>query len=227
MVLMKKETCRLLENYMLSCMDVNDSVHGSDHIYRVLYTALDIAEYEESVDYDVLIAACLLHDIGRAEEFADPAVCHAQVGAKKAYQFLMEHGFAETFSSHVRDCIYTHRFRSENPPISIEAKILFDADKIDATGAIGIARTLMYKAMVSEPLYLLTEDGQVSDGITDEEPSFFQEYHHKLAGLYSQFFTKRATELAAQRRDTATVFSKRLLEEIQGVYSNRKKYFFE
>lgn len=50
----------LMENYMLSCM--KDSAHDKEHVYRVLYTALDIAEQEEPVDYDILIAACLLHD---------------------------------------------------------------------------------------------------------------------------------------------------------------------
>ena len=59
---MDKKTYSLLENYMLSCM--LDSAHDKEHIYRVLYTALDIAKTEKAVDYDVLICACLLHDIG-------------------------------------------------------------------------------------------------------------------------------------------------------------------
>ena len=62
---MKKENYELLEGYMLSQMDEN--AHDKEHIYRVLYTALEIAESEKDVDYDVLIAACLLHDIGRKE----------------------------------------------------------------------------------------------------------------------------------------------------------------
>ena len=54
---------QLIEEYMLECMQ--DSAHDKEHIYRVLYVALDIAEQERHVDYDLLIAACLLHDIGR------------------------------------------------------------------------------------------------------------------------------------------------------------------
>ena len=71
---MKKENYELMENYMLSCME--DSAHDKEHIYRVLYHALEIAGEEVDVDYDVLIAACLLHDIGRKEQFADPTLCH-------------------------------------------------------------------------------------------------------------------------------------------------------
>lgn len=79
---MKKETYIFLENYMLSCMV--DSAHDKEHIYRVLYNALEIAEHEADVDYDVLICACLLHDIGRKEQFENPKLCHAQVGAAMA-----------------------------------------------------------------------------------------------------------------------------------------------
>ena len=64
---MTKDNYTLLENYMLSCME--DSAHAKEHIYRVLYTALDIAGTEEAVDMDVLISACLLHDFGRREQF--------------------------------------------------------------------------------------------------------------------------------------------------------------
>ena len=59
---MTKKTYEQLEAYMKSCMQ--DSAHDMEHIYRVLYTALDIADHEKDVDYDVLICACLLHDIG-------------------------------------------------------------------------------------------------------------------------------------------------------------------
>lgn len=88
---MTNETYKILENYMLSCMD--DSAHDKEHIYRVLYNALAIAQTEDNVDYDVLIGSCLLHDIGRKEQFENPALCHALVGSEKAYQFLIENGF--------------------------------------------------------------------------------------------------------------------------------------
>lgn len=83
--------------------------------------------------------------------------------------------FSENFAEKVRTCIQTHRYRKSNPPQSIEAKILFDADKIDVSGAVGIARALIYKGQVSEPLYSLLPNGQVSDGEQDAQPSFFQE----------------------------------------------------
>ena len=67
----------------------------------MLYTALEIADEEKDVDIDVLIAACLLHDIARQEQFDDPEVCHAHAGAEKAYAFLVEHGFSKEFAERV------------------------------------------------------------------------------------------------------------------------------
>ena len=61
---MTKETYQLLEHFMQSQMEERDSAHNQEHIYRVLAVELDIAEHEPGVEYDVLIAACLLHDIG-------------------------------------------------------------------------------------------------------------------------------------------------------------------
>ncbi|MDE5860509.1 MAG: HD domain-containing protein, partial [Oscillospiraceae bacterium] len=191
---MRKSEYELIESYMLECM--NDSAHDKEHIYRVLYGALDIAEYESGVDYDILTAACLLHDIGRAEQFADPKLCHAEVGSEKAHRFLLKLGWSMERANHVKDCIKTHRFRSDCPPESIEAKILFDSDKLDVAGAIGVARTLFYKGQVGEPLYRLNSGGTVSDGSADKEPSFFREYKFKLENLYGKFFTDHGRELA-------------------------------
>ncbi len=123
---MEKQTYTLLENYMLSCMD--DSAHDKEHIYRVLYSALEIAKTENDVNMDVLIAACLLHDIGRKEQFENPQVCHAVVGGEKAFRFLIDNHFDVEYAKQDKHCIQTHRFRIYYLPQSIVAKILFDAD---------------------------------------------------------------------------------------------------
>lgn len=203
-----------IEEYMLECM--RDSAHDREHIYRVLYTALDIAQSEPTADLEILTAACLLHDIGRPEQFANPKLCHAEVGSRKAYEFLIGIGWTEERAAHVRDCVYTHRFRSGNPPQSIEAKILFDADKIDVSGAMGMARSLMYRGAVGEPLYTVNTDGTVSDGSDTDEPSFFREYHFKLKSIYGKFFTERGKEIALSRQKAAEEFYNALLSEVKG-----------
>lgn len=207
---MEKEMYRKIEEHMLSCM--NDGAHDRQHIYRVLYYALELAKGYDA-DGDVLIAAALLHDIGRDAQYKNPECDHALEGAGMAYEYLSEIGWDRDKAAHVRDCIAAHRYRSSNPPASIEAKLLFDADKLDATGAMGIARTLAYQAITSESLYSVDENGDVPPSGLDGEPSFFKEYHWKLKNLYNKFFTNRAKEIAAGRQKAAADFYESMYSE--------------
>lgn len=131
---------------------------------------------------------------------------------------MTESGFDICFAEKVKHCISAHRFRKNNAPESTEAKILFDADKIDAAGTLGIARTLVYQGAMCEPLYSLLHDGRVSDGENDITPSFFQEYKYKLEKIYSRFYTKRGKEIADERRKTAEAFYNDMLREVSSVY---------
>ena len=222
---MNAKCFRLVEQYMLKCM--KDSAHDKEHIYRVLYVALDIAEHEDNVDDDVLAVACLLHDIGREEEFIDPSLDHAIVGAEKATKFLMENGFSLDFAEAVSGCIKAHRFQSSIPPHTIEEKILFDSDKVDCTGVLGIARTIFYQGAAGIPLYIVNGAGEIFCNVDDERHSFFREYKFKLEGLYSKFYTKRAEEIALQRQNSAKAFYENMLSEIGPVYGLGKQLFAE
>ena len=215
---MTEKEYRQIESYMLECM--KDSAHDKDHIYRVLYNALNIARTEKNVDYDVLITSCLLHDIGRKEQYENPELSHAVVGSEKAYKYLINNGYDVDFAENVKDCILTHRFRQNEQPNTIEAKILFDADKLDVTGALGVARTLLYQGKVGEPLYSLRSDGTVSDGEGDFAPSFFQEYKYKLEKMYDRFYTERGKELALQNKESAESFYLDLLKEVKASVEN-------
>lgn len=211
---MTRETYRLIENYMLDHMDANDTAHGSEHVYRVLYAALDIAAHEENVNTDVLICACLLHDVGRAAQAQDPSVCHAATGAEMAKDFLLSLGFEDSFADHVAACIRAHRYRKDVSCDSIEARILFDSDKLDVSGALGIARTLHYGAQFGEPIYARDPDGEILDGAEKTGVhSFLHEYHFKLKKVYHSFHTARAAEIAAGRKKTAEAFYEAILSE--------------
>jgi len=198
---------------------MKDGAHDDQHIYRVLYLGLDIAEYYQ-VDLDILIASTLLHDIGRDEQFKNPKLNHALIGSEMAYYFIKTLGWTEESANHVRKCICTHRFRRNNEPESLEAKILFDADKLDVTGTIGIDRTLAYKGIVAEPLYSVGKDGKVLDGTQDEGPSFFQEYNFKLKKVYDGFYTERAKKIALMREKIAKTFYETILSEVNETYEN-------
>lgn len=210
---MNQETYAIIENYMLEMME--DSAHDYLHIYRVLYQALDIATNYKDVNNDVLIASCLLHDIGRQVEFENPNLCHAEEGGKMAYKFMKTLGWEENLCVHIRDCIRTHRFRTDNIPQTIEAKILFDSDKLDVAGALGIARSLIYKGQVGEPIYTVDKNNKVQNGWEINAPeSFFKEYHIKLIKLFDCFYTKEANAIAKKRKLIVIQFYEELMREV-------------
>ncbi len=209
---MQKEMYLEIEGFMLELM--KDGAHDCQHIYRVLYYALDISAGFD-VDKDVLIAASLLHDIGREAQYNNPQCDHAIVGADMAYEFLRSIGWSEEKALHVKACISTHRYRNDSPPESIEAQILFDSDKLDVTGAVGIARTLAYGGIIAQKMYSLNGSGQVLSGEGDEEPSFFHEYHWKLKGIYDKFFTEHARIIAEGRRQTTIDFYESMYKEVE------------
>ena len=210
---MTQQEYNIIEAHMLACM--TDSAHDPFHIYRVLYAALDIAQTEDGVDGDLLIAACLLHDIARDLQAQDPSVCHAHAGGEMARVFLMDIGWNAERAGLVREAIRTHRYRASSLPETLEAKILFDADKLDAAGAFGIARTLLYGGQTGEPLYALDGEGMpITRGIPDEHTTFLQEFNFKLLRVYDGFYTRRAREVAVKRRRAAMEFYEELLDEI-------------
>ncbi len=210
---MDRATYGILECYMLDMM--KDSAHDSLHVYRVLYQALKIAKGYTEVNRDILIASCLLHDIGRQKQFENPKLCHAVEGGKMAYEFMKGLGWSEEDCKHIQDCVTTHRFRSDNQPETLEAKILFDADKLDVAGALGIARSLIYRGKVEEPLYAVNAENEIYEGYDPQEPaSFLKEYHFKLLPLYDKFYTEEAYEIAKARKEITMKFYDELMAEI-------------
>ena len=125
----------------------------------------------------------------------------------------------------MKSCILTHRYRKNTPPQTIEAKILFDADKIDVAGLCGIARTLLYKGNVQAPLYIVN-DGKISKGDGVGEVSFFQEYKYKLENIYDRFFTERGRQIAAKRRKDAEIFYNNLYGEVSEFYESGNEMLF-
>ena len=211
----------IIEKYMYECM--GDSAHDPEHIFRVLYQSLNIAsKLNENINYDVLIASCLLHDIGRDEQFKNPTICHAEIGGIMAKKYLLENNWSEENADHVNNCISTHRFRGNNVPKTIEAKILFDSDKLDVIGCLGIARTLMYKGHVKDKIYEI-KDGKICFGENkNDEETFLKEYNGKLIKLYDKFYTVEARNIGQKQKEYAQYFYDKLLEQINDSYKSKE-----
>lgn len=190
---MKKSLYDQIEAYMLSC--VKETVHDMDHIYRVLNFALYIAEQEQSVDYDVLIASALLHDIGRDGKNGG----HNVTGAEMARNFLKGIDFPKEKIEGVYHAIITHSNGMNCERKTLEAKILYDADKLEAIGVMGIARAFLYAGNVNHPLYTL-KNGEVDTDENAEEDTVVRYYLCHLQKNYDRFYTKSARELALRHK---------------------------
>jgi len=218
---MFKSMYKTIEKFMYDCM--KDAAHDSEHIFRVLYQSLNIASKRtEKINYDVLIASCLLHDIGREKQFKNQNVCHAEIGGIMAKEYLLKNGWCEKDAEHVNKCISSHRFRGNNAPETIEAKILFDSDKLDVTGCLGIARTLMYKGTMGEKLYEIKNEEICFGENKNDKETFFKEYNVKLKNLYNKFYTKEAEETAKSQKEHAQLFYDMLIKQIKETYNSKE-----
>lgn len=142
--------------------------HDMFHAKRVRDVAVRLAaDVDEAVETDVLVAAAWLHDIGRPRERTDEIDDHDTWATREAGELLDEEGVSGVVVEAVQHCIRTHSIRAGSPdPDSIEAKLLFDADKLDATGAVGITRLA---CIIGERSGRAGERYAVIDDVTREE----------------------------------------------------------
>ena len=128
--------------------------HDWYHTKRVYDLCMKIGKVE-GADLDILGAAAYLHDIGRPfQDMAKGKICHAEKGAELACEILSEIDIPEEYKKNIIHSIRAHRFRGENRPETLEARVLFDADKLDSIGAVGIGRAFLFAGEVGAMLHL-------------------------------------------------------------------------
>jgi uncharacterized protein len=189
--------------------------HDWDHTRRVLGLCLRIGK-KEGGNLEILRLAALLHDIGRAaEDRSNGKICHSQAGASMAGKILKAHGLARETIEGVIHCIQTHRFRKRAAPISKEAKILFDADKLDSIGAVGIGRAFLFAGEVGARLHNKDIELRKTKPYTKEDTAY-REYLIKLRKIKDRIFTKEGKRIARERHRFMVEFFKRLDRETDG-----------
>jgi uncharacterized protein len=194
--------------------DGQDPAHDWSHNLRVLVMAERIGQ-EEGADMEILRYATLLHDIGRAEE-RRTGECHAEISARWSKNWLQEEGVFADLSNDEREdklatiqkAIISHRFRKDAPPVTLEEKILFDSDKLDSIGAIGVGRAFTYSGVINQSIQLLEgEEGHTPLG----------EFEVKLTKLIDRLYTKTGKHIAAQRHQFMVNFFQQLQAEFKGI----------
>ncbi len=189
--------------------------HGWDHVERVTELAVRLARAEGADAFIVRLAA-ILHDIARAEEDAAPGTtCHAEAGGREAREFLVGAGLDDVRARQVADCILSHRFRKNIRPGSIEARVLHDADKLDAIGAIGVGRAFLFAGEVGAKAHNGKADIEKTEAYSEEDTAY-REYSVKLRHLKERMLTAEGRRMAEERHDFMVRFFERLDLEHRG-----------
>jgi uncharacterized protein len=197
----------------------SDPVHGFDHIERVYAMARRLA-VEEGCDVEIVEAAALLHDAEGSHPADDAARhSHQHASADFARQVLLEEGWQEERIEAVVHCIRAHRFRDEREqPQTPEAQVLFDADKLDAIGAIGVSRAIAFSLQAGQPVYSPPSGRFLQTGKleTGEAHTAYHEYLFKLSKLKDRLYTQAAGRIAEGRHQAMVQYFEELANEMNG-----------
>lgn len=194
-----------------------DAVHGFDHIERVYAMAQRIGN-AEGADMEILLTAALLHDMEGSHPDANRAEHHLD-SAAEAERVLRAEGWAQERIDAVTHCVRAHRYRDDRePPETLEAKVLFDSDKLDVLGAVGVARTIAYAAQAGQPAYYPPSAQFLKQGLreADEPHSAYHEYLFKLSKVKDRLYTLTARQIAMDREAYIRDYFNRLISESKG-----------
>ncbi len=189
--------------------------HDWGHTLRVCHLCERIGKAEKA-DMAVVRFAAYLHDIGRIHQDRSAGkICHAEQGAKMARLMLSSLPLADRQKENIIHCIRAHRFRGDQPPLTIEAKTLFDADKIDSIGAVGVARAFLFAGEVGAVLHNPDLDPEKSKPYTINDTGY-REFQLKLRFIKDRIMTRKGRKIAIERHEFMAHFFERFLEENEG-----------
>ena len=212
---MNKDLLESVQKFARKHFNNSQVSHAWDHTLRV-YRLCERIGSREGADMSVLLAAAYLHDIGRAgQDASNGAMCHAQEGARIASPFIEGLPVSRNRKENIIHCIKAHRYRGNQGPKSLEAKVLFDADKLDAIGAIGIARAYLFAGEIGARLHSPEVKVEESRPYSENDTGF-REYRVKLCRIRDRMLTEEGRCLADARHSFMEDFFKRFIKEYAG-----------
>ncbi len=195
-----------------SCVG-SDPAHDLSHFHRVVKTAKRLAA-EERAEVDVVIPAAWLHDLVPVPK-NDPRRSQAShLSAQAAVRFLQTINFPLPFYDRIAHAIEAHSFSAQVRPLTIEAQVVQDADRLDALGAIGIARVFATAGLLNRPLYR-QEDPFCTDRAPDDAHFTVDHFYKKLLVVCETLQTKSGRAEGVRRRDVLVGYLENLRREVQ------------
>ncbi len=190
--------------------------HDYEHTKRVYNMCMHLAKVEKA-DLTIVQYAALLHDIGRSEQDKNKGkIPHEKIGANMAKEILKDMGIEKGIIDQVTHCILTHRYREKTHPETNEAKVLFDADKLDAIGAIGIGRAFVFAGELGAVVHNKGVDILKTKSYSKDD-SAYREYLVKLIHVKDRMYTHEGIKLANERHEFMVAFFQRINLEVDGI----------
>lgn len=189
-----------------------DGAHDLTHFHRVWATARRIMQQHAQADALVVLAACYLHDLVNLPKNHPQREQASRMAAAKASQLLAENGFPADRIAAVAHAIEAHSFSANITPHSIEAKIVQDADRMDALGSIGLARMFYTSGRMGRQL--AHPDNPLGEGRALDDREFALDHIDvKLAKLPAMMHTAAGKAMAEERLARLLSFRQQFVEE--------------
>ncbi|HEX5457561.1 MAG TPA: HD domain-containing protein [Candidatus Nitrosotalea sp.] len=201
-----------LKEFVRKRLAQNDAAHDFEHITRVLKNATMIAG-KEKADIRMITAAVLLHDIVSYPKSDPRSKNSSSESAEESRKILQKYNFSQDEIDTISDAIRDHSFSRGVTPNTLEGKILQDADRLDALGAIGIARTFAVGGAENRPFYN-DIDPFCSKRLPDDKSWTLDHFYKKLLRLEKTMNTKTGKIQARKRIKIMKKFLDELKKEI-------------
>jgi len=200
-----------LKNEVIEIMD-NDPAHDFEHVMRVYNNAQKISK-KEKANQKLVLSAVLLHDIVSYPKSSKRSKMSSIESAKKSKTLLKKYNFTTEEVTIISDAISDHSFSQNKIPRTIEGKILQDADRLDALGAIGIARVFATSGSLNRPFYNI-HDPFCNQRNPDDSHWAIDHFFNKLLKLQSLMNTKSGKIEAKKRTKMLKIFLKQFKSEL-------------
>ena len=189
-----------------------DAGHGIDHVRRVVSNAVLIGE-QEFANMSIVLPAAWLHDCVVVPKNSPMRSQASSMAAERALEFLSKIEYPKELVPFIIHCIQAHSFSAKIVCETLEAKVVQDADRMEAIGAIGIARCLMTGGAMKQRLYDPEEPFPILRPYQDSVQSV-DHFFAKLLGLASTMQTDHGREIAMHRTAFMLQFLHELADEI-------------
>lgn len=207
----------LFDNYLQKNWAINDNAHDIFHVRRVWRTAQRLMKNDNSVNRLIVLTACYFHDFVTLPKNHPQRNQTSSLSADKTLNVLREHfpSFPKYYYASVSHCIIAHSFSANVEPITIEAKIVQDADRLEALGAIGLARVFAVSGQLNRALFDANDPFAENRSLNDKAWAL-DHFQEKLLKLPDTMQTEVGKSLATHNANYLVQFMAKLSAELNG-----------